>query len=127
MHFAFSGMRLLAAVPDRASGAPETARPDSNYQLYILRCADGSLYTGIALDVEARLRDHESDRVGAKYLRGRKPFKKVFECEAGDRSQAQRLEYRVKRLSRARKLGLIRGLLSPADLAHGQASESGSG
>lgn len=120
-------MRLLAAVPDTTPGEPDTARPDGHYHLYILRCADGSLYTGIALDIEARLRDHDGDRSGAKYLRGRKPFEKVFECDAGDRSQAQRLEYRVKRLSRARKLSLIRGALSPLDLAAGHTSGSGSG
>lgn len=117
----------MAAVPDSRSGASATARPKSNYHLYILRCADGSLYTGIALDIEARLRDHDGDRAGAKYLRGRKPFEKVFECEAGDRSEAQQLEYRVKRLSRAEKLSLIRGLLTPADLLGCQASGSGSG
>ena len=120
-------MRSLAAVPDRPSGAVGSARPESNYHLYILRCADGSLYTGIALDIEARLRDHDGDRAGAKYLRGRKPFEKVFECEAGDRSEAQQLEYRVKRLSRAQKLSLIRGFLTPADLVSGQTSGSGSG
>lgn len=120
-------MRSLVAVPDSPSGAPGAGRPDSAYHLYILRCADGSLYTGIALDVEARLRDHGGDRSGAKYLRGRKPFEKVFECEAGDRSQAQQLEYRVKRLSRTEKLSLIRGSLTAADLVDCQASGSGSG
>ena len=112
------------------AAAPDTGTPDAaygNYQLYILRCADGSLYTGIALDVEARLRDHGSNRAGAKYLRGRKPFRKVFECPAGDRSRAQQLEHRVKRLSRAEKLRLIRGTLSPDDLVTPQASGSGSG
>lgn len=117
----------MAAVPDSCCAASAVARPKSNYHLYILRCADGTLYTGIALDIEARLRDHEGDRAGAKYLRGRKPFEKVFECEAGDRSEAQQLEYRVKRLSRAKKLGLIRGSLRPADLVTRQASGSGSG
>lgn len=109
-------MRSSAAVPDTTAGAADDARPDSDYRLYILRCADGSLYTGIAIDIEARLRQHDGDRVGAKYLRGRKPFTKVFECAAGNRSLAQQLEYRVKRLSRERKLQLIRGSLRPADL-----------
>lgn len=114
-------------MPDRPAGAVGSARPESNYHLYILRCADGSLYTGIALDIEARLRDHDGDRAGAKYLRGRKPFEKVFECEAGNRSEAQQLEYRVKRLPRARKLSLIRGSLTPADLLGVQTPGSGSG
>ncbi len=114
-------------MPDSAGGAAGTARPDGSYYLYILRCADGSLYTGIALDIEARLRDHDGNRAGAKYLRGRKPFKKVFECVAGDRSRAQHLEHRVKRLSRAQKLRLIGGKLSPEDLVVPQASGSSSG
>lgn len=117
----------MAAVPDSASRTPDTARLDGDYHLYILRCADGSLYTGIALDIEARLRDHDGNRTGAKYLRGRKPFEKVFECVAGDRSRAQQLEHRVKRLSRAQKLRLIGGKLSPEDLVVPQTSGSSSG
>ena len=60
--------------------------------LYILRCADGSLYTGIASDVDARLHEHEHGRRGAKYLRGRTPFELVYTQAAGDRSAAQALE-----------------------------------
>ena len=117
----------MAAVPDRASRPTDTVRGAGDYHLYILRCADGSLYTGIALDIEARLRDHDGNRAGAKYLRGRKPFEKVFECVAGDRSRAQHLEYRVKRLSRAEKLRLIGGSLTPDDLVLRQTSGSDSG
>lgn len=101
--------------------------PAKLYRLYILRCADDSLYTGITTDIDARLREHEGDRLGAKYLRGRKPFKKVFECEAGDRSSAQQLEYRVKSLTRARKLALIAGTLSADQLVVRQASGSSPG
>ncbi|MDX1517442.1 MAG: GIY-YIG nuclease family protein [Woeseiaceae bacterium] len=117
----------MAAAPDAACGSPDTAQPDGPYYLYILRCADGSLYTGIALDVAGRLRDHDGNRAGAKYLRGRKPFEKVFECPAGDRSRAQHLEHRVKRLTRAEKLRLIGGKFSPEDLLAPQASGSGCG
>lgn len=83
------------------------------YSLYILRCADGSLYTGIALDVARRLEEHRNGVRGAKYLRGRTPVELVFEQPAGDRAAALRLEYRVKRLSRPEKEALIGGDLSP--------------
>ena len=88
----------------------------SDFRLYILRCADGSLYTGIACDVTARIAAHQEGRRGAKYLRGRAPFELVYECAAGDRGEAQSLEYRVKQLSRERKQALIDGRLSLATL-----------
>lgn len=87
------------------------------YSLYILSCADGSLYTGIALDVEQRLRQHEDGRYGAKYLRGRQPFRLVFEQAIGDRSAASKAEHRLKRLSRSDKLSLIAGSKSLSDLS----------
>ena len=101
------------------------------FSLYILRCADGSLYTGIASDLERRLREHDGGRRGAKYLRGRAPFELVFSCDAGTRDSAQRLEYRVKRLCRRDKERLLDGQLeidalrddnAPRDQASGIAS-----
>ena len=83
-----------------------------SYSLYILRCADGTLYTGIALDVARRLEEHQGGVRGAKYLRGRTPVELVFEKPAGDRATALRLEHRVKRLSRAEKEAIISGDLS---------------
>ena len=88
-----------------------------SYSLYILRCADGSLYTGIALDVARRLEEHRNGVRGAKYLRGRTPVELVFERPAGDRAAALRLEYRVKRLSRTEKEALIGGDISPLQSA----------
>ena len=88
-----------------------------SYSLYILRCADGTLYTGIALDVGRRLEEHRRGGRGAKYLRGRTPVELVFEQPAGDRAEALRLEHRVKRLSRADKEALIGGDLSPLQAA----------
>ncbi len=81
------------------------------YSLYILRCADGSYYTGIACDVDARLSEHATGKRGAKYLRGRAPFELVFSGNAGSRGEAQALEYRVKKLKRAEKQALIAGRL----------------
>lgn len=87
----------------------------AGYWLYLLRCADGSLYTGIARDVEARLQVHDESR-GAKYLRGRAPLAVVYRREVGDRGRAQRIEHRVKKLPRSRKLALIAGLIELDEL-----------
>lgn len=86
------------------------------YSLYILRCADGSLYTGIALDVDKRVQEHAHGPRGAKYLRGRGPLLLAFRALVGPRAAASRAEMLVKKLSRADKERLIAGALSLADL-----------
>jgi len=86
------------------------------YSLYIIRCADGSLYTGIATDVERRLGEHTSGTRGAKYLRGKGPLELVFSECLGDRSHALRAEFRVKRLDKGRKEELIAGQCLLAEL-----------
>jgi len=68
------------------------------WYVYILRCGDGSLYTGIATDVDRRLAEHQTNK-GAKYLRGRGPLKLVFEKQVGSRSQALKIEHKVKGLT----------------------------
>ena len=83
--------------------------PAAEFSLYIVRCADGALYTGIATDVDKRLAEHASGVRGAKFLRGRGPLEVVFAEAVGDRASALRLEHRVKRLTRAQKLALVRG------------------
>jgi putative endonuclease len=88
----------------------------AEYSLYIVRCSDGSLYTGIALDVARRLAEHTSGPKGARYLRGKGPLELVFEQAVGDRSRASQAEHRVKRLDRAAKEALIAGLDSLDDL-----------
>lgn len=80
----------------------------ATWSVYMLRCADDSLYTGIAVDVDRRLAEHERSRRGAKYLKGRLPVRLVLAAEVGDRSLAARLEYRVKRLPRAEKERIVR-------------------
>jgi putative endonuclease len=87
-----------------------------DYSLYILRCRDGSLYTGIAVDVDRRIREHEAGARGARYLRGKGPLQLEFSARLGDRATAQQYEYRVKRLQRERKEALITGQLSLAEL-----------
>lgn len=77
--------------------------------LYLIRCRDGTLYTGIATDVERRLAEHRGpERRGARYLRGRGPLQLLFARPVGTRESALRLEYRIKRLTRAQKEELVR-------------------
>ena len=79
---------------------------DTNWELYILRCGDGSLYTGIARDAEKRLAAHRSGK-GAKYTRGRGPLTLVYRELCTDHSEALRREYAIKRLTRTEKEQLI--------------------
>ncbi len=78
------------------------------WQVYIVRCADGSLYTGIARDVTRRLAEHNgSNGAGASYTRSRRPVALVYREAAKDRSAASKREYAIKQLDRADKLALI--------------------
>ncbi len=74
--------------------------------LYILRCKDGTLYTGITDDLDRRLAAHRDGR-GAKYTRGRAPLTLVYQESCENHSAALKREYAVKRLSRAQKLALL--------------------
>ena len=77
-----------------------------SYWVYILRCGDGTLYTGSTSDVERRAAAHNSGR-GAKYTRGRGPVEVVYREELADKSAALRREREIKGLARAGKLALI--------------------
>lgn len=81
----------------------------AEFSVYIVRCADGSLYTGIAIDVARRVDEHERGRRGARYLRGKGPLKLEFAERVGDRGTAARIEHRLKRLSKLEKERLIAG------------------
>lgn len=76
------------------------------WYLYILRCGDGTLYTGITTDVERRLEAHRQGR-GAKYTRGRGPLELAYQEECGTHSEALKREYAVKQLTREEKENLI--------------------
>ncbi|NIP25897.1 MAG: GIY-YIG nuclease family protein [Phycisphaerae bacterium] len=77
-----------------------------NWYVYMIRCRDGSLYTGIATDVERRFAEHQSN-VGAKYLRGRGPLTLVFKQRIGQRSWALKVEQGIKRLPKKKKEALV--------------------
>lgn len=80
----------------------------NKWYVYIVECADGSLYTGITTDVDRRLLEHNYSFKSAKYTRSRRPVNLVwFKEVSGGRSGASKEEYRIKRLSRKKKLELI--------------------
>lgn len=78
------------------------------WQVYLLRCADGSLYTGVSSDVQRRLSQHNGERAGGpKYTRGRRPVKLLWSEAAASRAQAQQREAQIKKLPRQAKLALL--------------------
>jgi putative endonuclease len=86
------------------------------WHVYIVRCADGTLYTGVAIDVAKRVAQHNGTHgntarvrrnTGARYTRARRPVKLVYQERAANRSAACRREYRIKQLTRREKLALI--------------------
>lgn len=79
----------------------------NSWKLYILRCCDGSLYTGITTDVQKRLAAHNVGK-GAKYTRGRGPLELVYREDCGDHSAALKRELEIKSLTREEKLKLIK-------------------
>ena len=76
------------------------------YSVYILQCKDGTLYTGIAKDLEKRIEVHNSGK-GAKYTRARLPVKMVYSIEPFTKSAALKLERKIKKLSRGEKFKLF--------------------
>ena len=76
--------------------------------VYILKCADGTFYTGITTDVKRRLREHNGSVLGAKYTRGRRPVKLAYFRKTKNKPLAAREECRIKRMTRWKKLKLFR-------------------
>ena len=95
---------ILLAVP---RGYGSSLGPNA-YSVYLLRCGDDTLYTGIALDVKARIRMHELGK-GARYTRSRGPFELCAVRRCSSKGDALRLEIAIKRLTRAEKRGLMVG------------------
>ncbi len=79
----------------------------AGWYVYLLRCADDTLYTGIARDLQRRLRQHNGELAGGpRYTRGRRPVALLWSEEAADRGAASQREAAIKRLSRREKLAL---------------------
>lgn len=74
------------------------------YFVYGLRCEDGTVYTGITTDLERRVKEHNTSKLGAKYTRTRRPVKLIYSKKFESRSEALVEEARIKKMSRSEKL-----------------------
>jgi len=87
------------------------ARRKPAWTVYILRCADGTLYTGIAMDAAKRLIEHNTNnRLGARYTRSRRPVVLAYREPAATRAAAARREHAIKALTRAEKELLVKAV-----------------
>jgi putative endonuclease len=84
----------------------ENSMKKPKWKVYIIQCADSTLYTGCTNNLESRLRKHNQGN-GAKYTRGRSPITLRYTKECNSRSEAQQLEYEIKQLNREEKIQLI--------------------
>jgi len=78
------------------------------YHVYVLECADKTLYTGITTDLQRRVFEHNENKLGAKYTSPRRPVKLVFSQRFKNRALASKEEARIKKLKKTEKLGLIK-------------------
>lgn len=78
------------------------------YYLYILKCSDLTLYTGITTDLKRRIEEHNSSKLGAKYTKARRPVRLIFSKRFKNRSKASIYEAHVKKMSRSDKLKMIK-------------------
>lgn len=74
--------------------------------IYIVRCSDGTLYTGWTTDIARRVREHNAGK-GAKYTKSRRPVSLVYSEEFDTKEEAMRREYEIKHMSRKKKCGLL--------------------
>ena len=77
------------------------------YFLYILKCSDQTLYTGITVDLERRLKEHNATKLGAKYTRARRPVELIYSKKFENRSLATKEECRIKKMTVREKLAMI--------------------
>ena len=78
------------------------------WHVYMVRCRDGTLYTGITNDLKKRIEAHNSGKDGARYTRSRRPVKLVYSEQVESKSAAAKLEYQLKKLPRLKKIRLIK-------------------
>jgi putative endonuclease len=84
------------------------SEPGPEWYVYMVRCRDGSLYTGVATDVNRRLSEHRQALTrAARYVKGRGPLTLVLRHKAGSRSLALRVEHEIKKLTRPQKEALV--------------------
>jgi putative endonuclease len=80
---------------------------NSSWFVYILQCADGSLYTGITTDITRREHEHNNSTLGARYTRSRRPVTLVYSETLSNRSEASKREHALKKMTHAAKTTLI--------------------
>lgn len=100
--------RMIDVMLEREKSSKKR-RTKESWLLYILKCNDGSLYTGITKDIERRLRMH-NDGKASKYTRTRRPVELAYQENCGTRAQALALECKIKTFSKEKKQGLIEKL-----------------
>ena len=88
---------------------------DKKWCVYMLECSDSTIYTGITNDLENRIKVHNSGK-GAKYVKTRLPVKLLWNIESENRSEASKLEIKIKKLSRIQKLNIIENKKEVLDL-----------
>jgi len=81
--------------------------PAQTWWVYILKCADNTLYTGVTTDVERRLDEHNHEKLGAKYTKARRPVRMIYQEMCKNRSEACQRESAIKKLKRSEKLALV--------------------
>ena len=84
-----------------------TKKSMKTWYLYVLRCSDDTLYTGVTTDPQRRLIEHNTSKRGAKYTSARRPTQMIYCEEHEDRSSAQKAEYKFKKLTREQKEKII--------------------
>lgn len=102
-----SGKLLRQRVPRRTQQEAMPQTPPTPWFVYLLRCSNGCLYTGITTDVQRRIKAH-NDGKGSAYVRAHRPARLVAFTASENRSAASRLEYSVKTLSRPQKVALAK-------------------
>jgi putative endonuclease len=78
------------------------------WHVYMLKCSDDTMYTGITTDISRRVEEHNSSLKGAKYTRTRRPAELIYSEQHEDKSSASKREHQIKQLSRIQKLGLLK-------------------
>jgi putative endonuclease len=108
-------MRPGGGKKEKATRKETPASPD--WYVYMLRCDDGSVYTGVSTDVARRLNEHQSGGArSARYLRTRRPVDVIFTQRVGERSAALVAEHAIKRLEKTDKERLARGVTTLDDV-----------
>ena len=91
----------------QVDGVDTFVTPISMWKIYMLRCNDGSLYTGVTTDLKRRVEEHNSSDKGAKYTKAKRPVELVYYENRADKVDAMQREYAIKKLSRNEKIKLI--------------------